>query len=296
MSFAKTDDGISLYYEECGNGDAIIFVHEFGGNYKSWEPQLHFFSRQFRCFTFAARGYPPSDVPTSTDSYSQHRAAKDIASVMDAAGIEKAHIVGLSMGGFATLHFGLYFPERAITLTVAGVGYGAEPEFAEEFKALSQEAARQFESIGSEALASVYGSGASRVQLKYKDSRRWAEFVSELAKHHPVGAANTMRGVQALRPSLYDMETKLRALNVPTLVITGDEDDHCIQPSVFLKKTIPACGLLILPKTGHTINLEEPEKFNEAIRDFIGMAQQALWWRRDADAASQIMQLAASKG
>lgn len=295
MSYAKTDDGISLYYEECGKGDAIIFVHEFGGDYQSWEPQLRFFSRQFHCLTFAARGYPPSDVPTESGSYSQHRAAQDIACVMDAAGIEKAHIVGLSMGGFATLHFGLHFPARAITLTIAGVGYGAEPAFVEEFKSLSEEAARQFESIGSEALAPVYGSGASRVQLKYKDIHGWNEFVARLAQHDPVGAANTMRGVQAMRPSLYDLEADLRALRVPTLVVTGDEDDHCIQPSIFLKKTIPACGLLILPKTGHTINIEEPEKFNNAVRDFISMAQHDLWWERDADAAAQIMQLSDNK-
>ncbi|KAA0890875.1 alpha/beta fold hydrolase [Pusillimonas sp. ANT_WB101] len=296
MSFAKTDDGFSLYYEEAGSGEVIIFVHEFAGDHLSWEPQLRFFSRQFRCLTFSARGYPPSDVPAASEAYSQHRAAQDIACVMDAAGIEKAHIVGLSMGGFATLHFGLHFPMRAITLTIAGVGYGAEPAHSEEFKALSEEAARQFESIGSESLAPIYGSGASRIQLKHKNARGWAQFVSRLAQHDPIGAANTMRSVQAKRPSLYDLENELRALCVPTLIITGDEDDHCIQPSIFLKKTIPACGLLMLPKTGHTVNLEEPEKFNNAVRDFIAMAQHSLWWKRDADAAEQIMQLTDGKG
>lgn len=291
MSFAQTDDGVALYYEECGSGDTIIWVHEFAGDHRSWEPQLRSFARQFRCVTFAARGYPPSDVPDSADAYSQVRAAQDIAAVLDAAGVKRAHVVGLSMGGFAALHFALLYPERVMTLTVAGVGYGAEPAFSAEFTALSNEAARQFETLGSQKLAPVYGSGASRVQFKYKDPRGWAEFVEVLAQHDARGAAHTMRGVQALRPSLYDLKAQLQQLAVPTLVITGDEDDHCIQPSVFLKKTIPACGLLVLPKTGHTINLEEPEKFNQAVADFITAVCCNQWWARDASASEQIMQL-----
>ncbi len=67
-----------------------------------------------------------------------------------------------------------------------------------------------------------------------------------------------MRGVQASRPSLWDLEDGLKRMAVPTLVIVGDEDDHCLQPGLFLKRTIPACGLSVLPKTGHTLNLEEP--------------------------------------
>lgn len=292
MSFAQTDDGVSLYYEDCGRGDTIIWVHEFAGDHQSWEPQLSFFARQFHCITFAARGYPPSDVPGSLDSYSQIRAAHDIAAVLDAASVERAHVVGLSMGGFAALHFALLHPERAITLTAAGVGYGAEPAFIDEFKALSNEAARQFESMGSQKLAPVYGSGASRIQFKHKDPRGWTNFVDKLALHDQVGAANTMRGVQARRPSLYDLQADLQKLAVPTLIITGDEDDHCLQPSVYLKQTIPACGLLVLPKTGHTINLEEPEKFNRAVADFIALAECQQWRTRHPEASAQIMQLA----
>lgn len=291
MSFAQTTDGVSLYYEECGQGETIIWVHEFAGDHLSWEPQLGFFARHYHCITFAARGYPPSDVPESVESYSQSIAAQDIGGVLDAAGIKRAHVVGLSMGGFAALHFALSQPERVITLTVAGVGYGAEPAMAEEFKALSNEAARQFETLGSKTLAPVYGSGASRIQFKHKDPRGWSAFVDRLAQHDPVGAGNTMRGVQAMRPSLYDLKAQLKALDVPTLVITGDEDDHCLQPSLYLKQTIPACGLLVLPKSGHTINLEEPEKFNRAVADFIADVRAQQWHVRDAEASAQIMQL-----
>jgi pimeloyl-ACP methyl ester carboxylesterase len=290
VAFATTDDGVRLYYEESGAGTPVVFVHEFGGNYQSWEPQMRFFSRRHRCVTFAARGYPPSDVPQDVDSYSQGRAVRDIVAVMDAAGIARAHVVGLSMGGFATLHLGLDFPDRALSLVVAGAGYGAEKQFEAHFQSVSMEVAAEFERQGSKRFAPTYASGASRVQFQNKDPRGWHEFAELLGRHSAVGAANTMRGVQARRPSLYDLEDRLRAMDVPTLVMVGDEDDHCLQPGLFMKKTIPACGLLVLPKTGHTLNLEEPGYFNGFVADFIALAEAGRWAPRDPRALpSQIM-------
>lgn len=291
MAFIRTDDGVELYVEECGRGTPIIWVHEFAGDHRSWEPQMRYFSRQYRCISYAARGYPPSQVPASPASYSQTRAAEDIRSVMDALGLERAHVVGLSMGGFATLHFGLRYPSRALSLVVAGVGYGAEPDQAAEFRELSEQAAQQFERLGSAGFAPLYATGASRVQFQNKDPRGWAEFAERLAQHDAPGSANTMRGVQARRPSLYSLESQLRGLAVPTLVVSGDEDDHCLQPSLFLKRTIPASGLWILPKTGHTINLEEPAAFNQGVHDFLGLVTAGAWKVRDPRAAGPSMKV-----
>jgi pimeloyl-ACP methyl ester carboxylesterase len=290
MSYARSEDGTRLYYEEAGLGTPIVFVHEFGGTYRSWEPQMRAFSRRHRCITFAARGYPPSDVPENVERYSQALAVTDIVAVMDAVGVDRAHVIGLSMGGFAALHFGLEHPDRAMSLVVAGAGYGAEKQFEAYFRDVSLEVARQFEAQGSEQFAKTYALGASRVQFENKDPRGWAEFADLLARHSALGAAHTMRGVQARRPSIYDLEDRLRTMTVPTLVIVGDEDDHCIQPGVFMKRTIPACGLLILPKTGHTLNLEEPEHFNRFVGDFISLAEAGRWPPRDPRAVpAQIM-------
>ena len=290
MSYAQGQGGVRLYYEEAGEGSPVVFVHEFGGSYKSWEPQLRALARRHRCITFSARGYPPSDVPENVDAYSQALAVADIAAVMDAAGVERAHVVGLSMGGFAALHFGLDFPDRARSLVVAGAGYGAEKEYEGYFRAVSLEVATQFESQGSEQFAKTYSLGASRVQFQNKDPRGWREFADLLGQHSSVGAANTMRGVQARRPSIYDLEDRLRAMPVPVLVVVGDEDDHCLQPGIFMKKTIRACGLLVLPKTGHTLNLEEPEHFNRFVGDFIVQVEAGRWLPRDPRATpAQIM-------
>jgi pimeloyl-ACP methyl ester carboxylesterase len=281
MAYATTDDGVRLYYEATGEGVPLVFVHEFAGDHRSWEPQVRFFSRRHRCIAYAARGYPPSDVPERVASYSQKRAAADIGAVMDAAEIKEAHVVGLSMGGFATLHFGLDYPERALSLVAAGVGYGAEKTREAEFRQGAEQTARGFETKGSRAFAEIYGSSAARVQFEAKDPRGWREFVDRLGEHSPRGAANTMRGVQGRRPSLYDLEDQLKRLAVPTLIVAGDEDDNSLQPSIFLKRTIPASGLLVVPKSGHTINLEEPAAFNQALADFFAQVTAGRWPPRD---------------
>src|SRR4030081_1548956 len=124
MPHVTTDDGVRLYYEDAGSGYPIVFVHEFAGDYRSYETQMRFFARRYRCIAFNARGYPPSDVPDDPKAYSQDQAAADILGLLDALGIAKAHVCGLSMGGYAVLHFGLRWPERVLSLVVGGAGYG----------------------------------------------------------------------------------------------------------------------------------------------------------------------------
>jgi len=279
--YVTAKDGTKLYVEEAGGGTPILFIHEFGGTYQSWEPQLRFFSRRYRCITYAARGYAPSDIPTEIDSYSQAIAADDAVAVLDGLGIDKAHVVGLSMGGFCTLHVGLRTPERALSLTIAGAGYGCEKQHEDYFKGVSLEVAAKFRSLGARAFAPIYGSGASRVQFQNKDPRGWQEFVDRLATHSDLGAALTMEGVQARRPSFWDLEDQLQALAVPSLVMVGDEDDHCLQPGLYLKRMIPASGLSVFPKTGHTMNLEEPAMFNAVLAEFLAQVEEGAWRVRD---------------
>lgn len=293
MPHMKTSDGIKLYFEEAGEGEPIVFVHEFGGDMRSWEPQMRHFSRRYRCIAFNARGYPPSEVPDSVDFYSQERAAQDILDVLDHLGLRKAHIIGLSMGGFASLHFGLLAPDRALSLVAAGAGYGAEKEHEAYFRDVSNEVAKQFETQGAAPFSHTYALAASRIAYLLKDPRGWAEFRQQLGEHSAKGSALTMRGVQARRPSLYDLADRFGEMRVPTLVVVGDEDDHCLQPGIFLKRTIPACGLAVLPKSGHTLNLEEPALFNQVVGEFLAAVAQNRWLPRDPRAVpSQIMRTA----
>lgn len=281
MPTTVTDDGVRLYYEEAGAGTPLVFVHEFGGDHRSWEPQMRHFARRYRCVAFAARGFPPSDVPEDPARYGQHRAADDVAAVIDAVGGGPAHVVGNSMGGFATLHLGLRHPGKARSLVAAGCGYGAHPDATERFRAESQRIAAAFESEGSEAVARWYGVGPARVQLEAKDPRGHAEHVRVLSEHHPTGAALTMRNVQAARPSLYDLRAELAALDLPVLVIAGDEDEAVLETDLMLKRTIPRAGLAVLPRAGHLTNLEEPALFNGLVEDFLARVEAGRWDRRD---------------
>ncbi len=242
MPYLSTDDGVRLYYEEAGSGAPVVFVHEFAGDHRSWEPQVRYFSRRYRCIAFNARGWPPSEVPEDVARYSQARACDDIRSVLDGLKIDKAHIVGLSMGGFATLHFGLTYPSRARSLLVAGAGYGSEPGEREKFRAEAVVIAAKLEKEGMAAFAEAYAYGPTRVQFENKDPRGFAEFKAMLAEHSAKGAANTQLGVQRERPSIFDLEDKLAACRVPMLVVTGDEDWPCLLPGVFIKRTCPTAA------------------------------------------------------
>ena len=281
MPHVSADDGVRLYTEATGEGHPVLFVHEFAGAHRSWEPQVRSFSRRYRCITYAARGYPPSDVPSDPEAYSQARAVADAVAVLDALGIERAHVVGLSMGAFATLHLGLRHPDRARSRVVAACGDGAPPERRAAFREESTVVADAFAAEGAAKVAERYAIGPARVQFQNKDPRGWAEFAAQLAEHSSEGSALTMRGVQRERPSLYDLGDELRALAVPTLIVTGDEDEGCLEPSLMLKRTIPSAGLAVLPKTGHTCNLEEPELFNRHVGDFLAAVERDAWPVRD---------------
>ena len=276
MPFAQSA-GAKLYFEETGSGYPIIFVHEFAGDCRSWEAQVRYFSRQYRCITFNARGYPPSDVPDHDDAYGQNHAADDVAAVLNHLKIERAHVVGLSMGAFAALHFAMRHPALPSALVVAGCGSGAPKSERESFKRGCDATAERFLKDGSAKVAPGLGLGATRVQLQNKDPRGWEEFVRHVSEHSAAGSAFTLRNYQGLRPSLYDLTDQLARLTVPILLAVGDEDEPCLDGSVFLKRIVPTAGLLVIPRSGHNIPSEEPALFNAALAELFASAEAGRW-------------------
>jgi pimeloyl-ACP methyl ester carboxylesterase len=278
MPYATARDGVKLYFEETGQGAPVVFVHEFAGDHRSWEPQVRCIGRYFRAVTYSARGYPPSEVPEDRARYSQSHARDDIIAVMDHLGIERAHVVGLSMGAFATLHLGLAAQHRALSLTIAGCGYGAPPGQREQFRRDCGAVAERFDREDMAAVAKDYTAATPRLAYLAKDPRGYAEFVRHMSEHSSRGSANTLRGVQMERPSLYELTEPMKKIAVPTLIIAGDDDEPSLEASLFLKRSIPGSGLLTLPRTGHTMNLEEPEAFNRALLDFFLAVEAGRWF------------------
>ncbi len=271
-------DGVEIYYEVTGEGFPLVWSHEFGGSYESWETQVRFFTRRYQVITYAARGWPPSDVPSDPGAYSQEHVVNDLYLLLKHLGIEQAHIGGLSMGGSVTLNFGLSHPEMARSLIVASAGSGSDNRKA--FLVSGQAMTDRLLSVGMETVANEYGRSDTRIQLERKDPRGFDEFLRLLSAHSAMGAALTFRGFIMVRPTLYELAAKLRALQVPTLIMIGDEDEPCIEPAVFMKRNIPRSGLAVFPQSGHAINLEEPDLFNRTVSDFLTAVEAGRWAER----------------
>jgi pimeloyl-ACP methyl ester carboxylesterase len=271
--------GAKLYFEEYGDGYPIIFVHEFGYDIRQWETQVRYFSRAYRCVTYNARGYPPSDVPDDVAMYGWEFSVDDIAAVMRALMIERAHLVGSSMGGYAALQYGLRYPEKTSAIVAAGVGSGSAPTQRNAWLKETSVLSRIFIEHGMRAMAERMGRGPARVQLKYKDRKTWQEFVEHLRQHSALGMSNTMARCQALRPSLHDLRDVLFEMAVPVLLAVGDEDAPCLETNLMLKSSLPNAGLWICPNTGHAINLEEPAAFNAHVESFLSAVERGSWRR-----------------
>jgi len=285
MPHITAGDGVKLYYEEAGQGTPILFVHEFMGEYRSWEAQLRYFSRRYRCIAYNARGYPPSDVPSLLDDYNFEHQRAGVLAMLDGLKIAKAHIVGLSMGAFATFYFGMKWPERALSLTLAGIGSGSMLEARAKFRQESEAAAAKLLAESWEKSAVIRGNSPTRVQLQNKNPRAFAEFLELVKQHSAKGSALTLQGYQALRPSLGDFKEQMAKCVVPTLIISGDEDEPCLDASLMLKRHMPSAGLAFMPQTGHACNLEEPEMFNQLCERFFHQVESGQYRMRDPRAA-----------
>jgi len=281
MPYATTPDNVKLYYEEAGTGTPILFIHEFASDWRGWEPQMREFGKRHRCITYSARGYTPSDVPDDPNAYTYKHVMRDAVAVLDHLKIDSAHLIGLSMGGYTCLQVALNHSDRVRSMVLAGAGSGSERWYTENFHKHSRAIGDQFEGESAAAVARTYGMSASRIPFLIKDPRGYAEFTSRLAEHDAKGSAHTSRGFQGGRPSLYGFEAEMKALQTPALIVVGDEDDRCIEPGLFMKQTLAASGLVMFPKTGHAVNLEEPDLFNRVVGEFLALVEAGRWGPRD---------------
>ena len=269
---------VELYYEDTGSGYPVVFCHEFASDYRGWDPQVRAFGRSYRCITFSYRGFPPSSVPESPEAYSQDHLIEDLRALVEHLKIDEAHFVGFSMGGSVVLNFALRYPELCRTIVVVGAGSGTtnRAQFEHDIDAT----VNLLNTRGIEGFADVYGEGPTRLPFKRKDPHGYAVFRRQLADHSAPGQALTMLGVLRPRPTIFALEPQLNTLQVPTLIVIGDEDEPCVDPAVFMKRHIPSAGLLVLPQSGHAVNLEEPALFNAAVLEFFRLAEAGRWAQR----------------
>ena len=267
-------NGISLFYEETGTGFPLVWAHEFAGDHRSWSKQVEFFVSRYRVITYNARGYPPSGVPQNKDNYSLENSVEDLKALFDHLDISQAHIGGLSMGGSTVLNFALKYPERVRSIIVAGTGTGSiDPDL------FRQEIQRYANSILAHGMSAMkdYSQNDTRSHLLIKNPDEWRIFFDHFMEHSPIGSSLTFLGVQGKRAPIFQLEHKLKNLSVPTLIMVGDDDQPCMQPSLFMKNCIDNSGLVIFPKSGHAINLEEPQLFNLTVERFLQLVEPGKW-------------------
>lgn len=269
-----------MYYEETGEGPPLVFCHEFAGDYRAWDPQVRAFARLYRCITYCHRGFPPSSVPTDPAAYSQDQLIADLLGLLDYLHIEGCHLVGFSMGGNVVLNFAMRYPERCHGIVVVGTGAGSSNR--ERFLSDIERTVDLLRTQGIAGFAEVYARGPTRLPFLRKDPHGWSVFRKQLEDHSAEGQALTMLGVLRPRPTIFALEPQLEQLRVPTLLMTGDEDEPCVEPAVFMKRKIATSGLVVVPQTGHAINLEEPALFNRAVLDFFRLVEADRWATRAA--------------
>lgn len=279
MPYAEAK-GARIYYEEAGSGTPILFLHEFAGDHRSWLDQMRYFARGYRCITMGARGYPPSDVPETDGAYGQDTANRDAIAVLDHLRIDKAHVVGLSMGAYTALQLAIHFPARIRSIVPAGGGSGSAPGAREQF--VRDALARAADMLASGKVpGDKLGMGPTRIQLFNKDPLGWRIASGHQSDHPGLGSAMVLRNVQARRPSLYELEAGLRGVTAPTLLIVGDEDEPCLDVNLWMKRLMPAATLAIVPGTGHVVNHEEPALFNLLVERFLAAVDRGSWRPRD---------------
>lgn len=257
--------GARLQWETTGTGTAIVFVHETFADMRCWDEQVRFFSRFHQCVTYNCRGYPPSEIGKQPESHDYRLLADDIRHVMDAAGIGQAVVVGLSMGAYLSVQFAIMHPHRLLGLVLVGLGTGSDDTeaFRDGMLAMASRLRREGMKGGQTMIHS------NRVQLQHKNPRGFAELMEQALGFDAEGIANILQYCHSSRPSIYEFESALRQLKAPALIAAGDQDTPCLQPALFLHRTLSNASLWICPRTGHVVNLEEPGLFNAAVQSFI---------------------------
>jgi pimeloyl-ACP methyl ester carboxylesterase len=273
-------NGIDLFYDVSGSGPPIVFSHEFASDYRGWDPQVRAFGRLYQCVTYCHRGFPPSSVPTDPAAYSQELLIADLLGLVDHLGFPTAHFVGFSMGGNIVLNFALRYPERCQSIVVVGTGSGTVGR--ERFLSDIDRTVSLLRSRPMTEFADVYARGPTRLPFLRKDPHGWQVFRDQLTEHAAEGQALLMTEVLAQRKTIFELRPELEVLRVPTLLIVGDEDAPCVEPGVFMRQHIPGAGLLVVPQTGHAVNLEEPALFNAAVLEFLRLVEAGRWYTRTA--------------
>ncbi len=273
-------NGVRLHYESVGSGRPVVFCHEYASDARAWEAQLRYFGQRYHAIAYNGRGYPPSSVPQDDQSWLHRHLIDDLTAVLDGLGIERAHVVGQATGGNVALNFAVANPGRVMGLVVIGAGAGTtdRERWLADARALADDIARR----GTREAFAAIEEAPQRAIFKTKDPLGWEGFRA-LLHDLPAGSAEKlMRITLTDRLPVTALAVQLRRLDLPVLVMTGDQDFPSHEACRFIRDHAPHAGLAMLPMCGHAMNLEEPMLFNQMVSEFLSSVDAGRWgtWSR----------------
>ncbi len=260
--FAEVQGG-RLYYESAGSGDAVVLVHGNAGDCRHWDAQFGALAIGYRVIRYDVRGFGDSSLPEEDRPYSDH---EDLAELLDHLGIKAAHVVGFSMGSAIAVDFSLAYPDRTRSLVPVGpwvFGYSspAEQSMFADFARVSV----AMEDGGAEAAADAWISAPflSAAIIDPAAGERLRQIVSD----HSFWAFSHCSPQRPLQPSAAGRTSEIQS---PTLILAGEHDiPACLEVAALLHESVPGSRKVIMKETGHLLQIEKPDEFNQHLVEFI---------------------------
>ncbi len=278
MPYATAADGVRIWFADEGTGPTIVFAHEFGGEPASWDAQVSAFTKDHRCVRYAARGFQPSDIPGIPDQYGQRQATDDLLTVFDHLDLTDAHLVGTSMGSFTSLDFAMQYPNRVRTLTLVGNSSGPRnPQERDEYRSgWASEEIRVRSELGGDGAVQILQRDPAYRRFQHEHPEAWARYAERLRRQPTSGALRVLETLHWHRRSLWPDAARLEAITCPVLLVHGGEDYFLVaETNRFLEDTIPSAHRVLSGSTGHLVNIERPDEFNEVMRTHITRADRS---------------------
>lgn len=254
------------YNVECaGEGEPLVLLHGFTGSAASWASHLAGLEKNLLLFAIDFLGHGKSDVPQDAERYGMRQTVGDLAALLDELDIERANVLGYSMGGRVALHFAYAFPERVKRLVLESASPGLETETERTERAASDEAsAERIEREGINWFSEYWTNlplFATQSDAVRKDLKR------QRLENNARGLANSLRGLSVgLQESLWEHLPKIK---IPTLLVTGELDTKFTGIGQQMANAMPNAQLKIVRSAGHMVHVEQPDAFDAIVREFL---------------------------
>lgn len=257
----------AIAIDHAGSGELLIFMHGIGGNRTNWTEQVELFSKDFHAVAWDARGYGNSDDYEGPLDFSDF--SRDLAKLLDHFGVDKAHICGLSMGGRIAQDFYALFPERVKTLTLVATFSGFDKFTLEEKQRFID--LRKKPLLEGKKPKDIAPVVAKTLIGPYSSADKYERLVKSMEALHKDSYIKTVEAT-----TMYDRSLNLKNISVPTKLIYG-EHDSLTGPTLGreMADEIPGADYTQIPRSGHLINMEEPELFNACLSEFLTQHRQS---------------------